>query len=138
MRKAYVAAEGKKLIVADYGQLELRVLAHMTNCTSMIDAFKLGGDFHSRTAAGMYPVIQKELEEGDLLLEWDFSTGEKPTRPLLKEKYANERKKAKIMNFSIAYGKTVHGFAKDWGCSIEEAKNTVNLWYQDRPEVRSW
>jgi len=46
-------AEGKKLIVADYGQLELRILAHMTKCQSMIDAFKLGGDFHSRTAMGM-------------------------------------------------------------------------------------
>ena len=38
------------LIVADYGQLELRILAHMTNCEAMIKAFKLGGDFHSRTA----------------------------------------------------------------------------------------
>jgi hypothetical protein len=44
---------GQKLIVADYGQLELRILAHMTNCRSMIDAFKAGGDFHSRTAMGM-------------------------------------------------------------------------------------
>ncbi len=41
---------GKKLIVADYGQLELRILAHMTNCKGMIEAFRLGGDFHSRTA----------------------------------------------------------------------------------------
>jgi DNA polymerase I-like protein with 3'-5' exonuclease and polymerase domains len=39
-----------KLIVADYGQLELRILAHMTNCKAMIEAFRLGGDFHSRTA----------------------------------------------------------------------------------------
>ncbi len=50
IRKAFVAEAGKKLIVADYGQLELRVLAHMTNCKGMIEAFKLGGDFHSRTA----------------------------------------------------------------------------------------
>jgi len=41
-------------IVADYGQLELRILAHIANCKSMIDAFALGGDFHSRTAIGMY------------------------------------------------------------------------------------
>ena len=40
------------------------------------------------------------------------------------------------MNFSIAYGKTVHGFMKDWNCSEEEARNTVALWYSDRPEVR--
>lgn len=50
IRKSFVASPGKKLIVADYGQLELRVMAHMTNCKAMIDAFLLGGDFHSRTA----------------------------------------------------------------------------------------
>jgi DNA polymerase I len=50
IRKAFVAREGESMIVADYGQLELRILAHMTNCKSMIEAFKLGGDFHSRTA----------------------------------------------------------------------------------------
>lgn len=68
----------------------------------------------------MYPEIQKEIEQGTLLLEWDSSKG-KATVPLLKEKYANERKKAKVMNFSIAYGKTVYGFMKDWNCSKEEA-----------------
>lgn len=50
IRKSFIASPGKKLIVADYGQLELRVMAHMTNCKAMIDAFLLGGDFHSRTA----------------------------------------------------------------------------------------
>ena len=50
IRKAFIASKGKKLVVADYGQLELRILAHMTNCTKMIAAFKAGGDFHSRTA----------------------------------------------------------------------------------------
>lgn len=73
-----------------------------------------------------------------MLLEWDYSKGKEPPKPLLKEKYSNERKKAKIMNFSIAYGKTVHGFMKDWDCSEEEAKNTVDLWYGDRPEVKAW
>jgi DNA polymerase-1 len=68
----------------------------------------------------MYPEIQNALKEGTCLLEWDFSKGEPPA-PLLKEKFSNERKKAKIMNFSIAYGKTVHGFMKDWDCTMEEA-----------------
>jgi DNA polymerase-1 len=58
--------------------------------------------------------------------------------PLLKDKFSNERKKAKIMNFSIAYGKTVFGFMSDWNCSKEEAQNTVDLWYRDRPEVKEW
>lgn len=49
--------------------------------------------------------------------------------PLVKEKFGNERKKAKTMNFSVAYGKTAYGFAKDWNCTREEAENFVNLWY---------
>lgn len=48
VRKAFCAEPGKALVVADYGQLELRLLAHMANCRSMITAFELGGDFHSR------------------------------------------------------------------------------------------
>jgi DNA polymerase-1 len=48
VRKAFCAEPAKTLIVADYGQLELRLLAHMANCRSMIEAFELGGDFHSR------------------------------------------------------------------------------------------
>lgn len=50
IRKAFKPEEGNKFIVCDYGQLELRILAHITNCKSMLDAFKQGGDFHSRTA----------------------------------------------------------------------------------------
>ena len=84
----------------------------------MISAFKEGGDFHSRTAIGMYDYIKKDLEEGKILLEWDKSKGDPPV-PLLKEKYAAERKKAKTVNFSIAYGKTARGFADDWGCTLK-------------------
>ena len=86
----------------------------------MIDAFFKGGDFHSRTCISMNPQIKMEIEEGTLLLEWDKSKG-KAKYPLLKEKYAELRKKAKTMNFSIAYGKSAHGFKSDWGCSLEEA-----------------
>lgn len=85
----------------------------------------------------MYPDIQEAVEDGDVLLEWDYSNGD-PDVPLLKEKFPNERKKAKIMNFSIAYGKTVQGFAKDWDVSLDEAQNTLDLWFSERPEVRAW
>ena len=128
---------GNKLIIADYGQLELRILAHMTNCKAMIEAFEKGGDFHSRTALTMFDYIQKDVDEGKVLLEWDSSKG-KPPVPLLKEKYAAERKKAKTMNFSIAYGKSAHGFSKDWGCSLEEAQHTLEAWYKERQEVKQW
>jgi DNA polymerase I-like protein with 3'-5' exonuclease and polymerase domains len=52
------------LVVADYGQLELRVLAHLTNCKSMQDAFLQGGDFHSRTALGMYDHVKAAIDAG--------------------------------------------------------------------------
>ena len=85
----------------------------------------------------MYPEIKKELDEGKLLLEWDSKKGAPPV-PLLKDKYGAERRKAKGLNFSIAYGKSAHGFAKDWGCSIEEANDVVNKWYADRKEIKEW
>ena len=103
----------------------------------MIEAFKLGGDFHSRTAISMYPEIKDKIDNGEVLLEWDYSKGD-PPKPLVKDMYAAERKKAKIMNFSIAYGKTAHGFANDFNCTLEEAQEIVEIWYKDRPEVRSW
>lgn len=65
---------------------------------------------------GMYSNLREEIERGELLLEWDKSKGAPPA-PLLKDKYAGERKRAKTMNFSIAYGKGAQGFSRDWGCS---------------------
>ena len=121
IRDAFIAEEGKTLIVADYGQLELRLLAHISRCQSMIDAFAAGGCFHSRTAVGMYPQINDAVDNGECLLEWDYSKGQ-PTQPLVKDKYASERRKAKTLNFSIAYGKTVHGLAQDWNIDKEEVR----------------
>ena len=137
IRDAFVAEAGNTLIVADYGQLELRILAHITNCQSMITAFQAGGCFHSRTAMGMYPHIREAVDSGKVVLEWDYSKGQ-PNVPLVKDQFASERRKAKILNFSIAYGKTVHGLAQDWGITKEEAMETLNAWYADRPEVKAW
>jgi DNA polymerase-1 len=139
IRDAFIAPPGKKLIVADYSQLELRLLAHITQCKGMIEAFKAGGDFHSRTAMGMYDYVANSIEKGETLLEWDSSKGKtKPPVPLLKDFYAMERKKAKILNFSIAYGKTPYGLSKDFGVSRKEAAETLEKWYADRQEVRIW
>jgi len=137
IRSAFSAEEGNQLIVADYGQLELRLLAHITDCRSMIDAFASGGCFHSRTAVGMFPHVRKAVDDGEVLLEWDYSKGEPPA-PLLKDYYGSERRKAKTLNFSIAYGKTVHGLSKDWNVSVDEAKEILDAWYADRPEVLDW
>ncbi|EHA8590584.1 DNA polymerase I A, chloroplastic [Cocos nucifera] len=115
IRQAFVAEPGHTLIVADYGQLELRILAHLANCKSMLDAFKAGGDFHSRTAMNMYAHVREAVEKKRVLLEWHPQLGEeKPPLPLLKDAFAAERRKAKMLNFSIAYGKTPVGLSRDW------------------------
>ncbi|XP_002445146.2 DNA polymerase I A, chloroplastic [Sorghum bicolor] len=139
IRQAFVAAPGNSLIVADYGQLELRILAHLTNCKSMLDAFKAGGDFHSRTAMNMYQHIRDAVHEKKVLLEWHPQPGqEKPPVPLLKDAFGAERRKAKMLNFSIAYGKTALGLSRDWKVSVKEARDTLKLWYGDRKEVLAW
>ena len=136
IRKAFRASAGNTLIVADYGQLELRVLAHVSNCRSMIQAFIDGGDFHSRTAINMFKHVKEAVDKGAVLLE--KGTGANAHLPLLKDVFASERRKAKTLNFSIAYGKTAFGLAKDWGVTKEQAQDILELWYRDRPEVRAW
>ncbi|KAI9082397.1 hypothetical protein K1719_035820 [Acacia pycnantha] len=139
IRQAFIAAPGNSLIVADYGQLELRILAHLASCKSMLEAFKAGGDFHSRTAMNMYPHIREAIGKKKVILEWHPQPGEdKPPVPLLKDAFASERRKAKMLNFSIAYGKTPVGLARDWKVSVKEARETVKLWYNDRKEVLAW
>lgn len=139
IRKAFIASPGNSLIVADYGQLELRILAHLADCKSMKEAFEAGGDFHSRTAMNMYPYIREAIERNEVILEWHPQPGEeKPPVPLLKDAFGSERRKAKMLNFSIAYGKTPMGLAKDWKVSVKEAKQTVDLWYKERQEVLRW
>jgi DNA polymerase I len=137
IRQAFQSSPGNKLIVADYGQLELRILASLTNCHAMIDAFAAGGDFHSRTALDMFEHVQKAVVDGECLLEWDYSKGS-PPKPLLKDMFASERRKAKTLNFSIAYGKTAHGLSQDWGVSRKEAEDMLTAWYNARAEVKEW
>lgn len=106
----------------------------------MISAFELGGDFHSRTAMGMYPHVAAAVDEGRVLLEWDYAKngGAKPPLPMLKDVFGAERRKAKTLNFSIAYGKTARGLSTDWNVSLAEAEETLAAWYRDRPEVKQW
>lgn len=68
-----------------YNQLELQIFAHLANCESMLESFKAGGDFHSRTAMNMYPHVREAIERKDVLLEWHPQLGrDKPPVPLLK------------------------------------------------------
>eukprot|EP01012_Entosiphon_sulcatum_P021997 TRINITY_DN2688_c0_g1_i2.p1 TRINITY_DN2688_c0_g1~~TRINITY_DN2688_c0_g1_i2.p1 ORF type:complete len:321 (-),score=75.77 TRINITY_DN2688_c0_g1_i2:28-990(-) len=137
VRDAFRGEEGNVLIVADYSQLELRVLAHMADCKSMITCLTSGGDIHSRTAVDMFDDIRSELDKGNVLLEWDSRNGAAP-KPLVKDIYAVQRKQAKTLNFGIAYGLTAIGLSQQWKVSRQEAKDTLERWYRARPEVQEW
>lgn len=92
-------------------------------------AFKFDGDLLSNVKAILPEIFswqsddeglfcRQAVNKGEVLLEWDKGKGEAPA-PMLKDVYASERRKAKTLNFSIAYGKTSHGLAKDWGVSSQ-------------------
>ena len=155
VREAFAAPAGHSLIVADYGQLELRLLAHMSGCQSMIDTFHEGGDLHSRTAVMMYDHVRKAVEAGECLVDETDLGGPRRRRqesgdadedadaqkegvPLLKDLFPMERRNAKTLNFGVAYGQTHYGLAKEWGASPTEAKQIVDRWYAMRPEVKDW
>nr|BBU67629.1 putative mitochondrial DNA polymerase [Rapaza viridis] len=127
IRHAVRGEQGKGLIVADYSQLELRVMAQITNCEGMIDAFQRGSDIHSETAYDMYKSIQEHYGHDRVT-----ALGK------LKEDFANERKNAKTLNFAIAYGQTATGLAELWGVTKSEAQERKNDWFMARQEVQTW
>ncbi|HEY6189927.1 MAG TPA: DNA polymerase I [Pyrinomonadaceae bacterium] len=104
IRRAFVAAEGYKLISADYSQLELRLLAHITRDEEMLDAFQKGDDIHARTARLVFGAkTPEELKEA--------------------------RRFAKIVNFAIAYAIEPFGLSQRVGISRKEAKKVIDDYY---------
>jgi DNA polymerase-1 len=106
-----VAEPGWLLLSADYSQIELRVLAHMSGDPNLIEAFHQQEDIHARTAARVF---------GD-------SSG-------LSE--AEQRRRAKIINFSIIYGKTAFTLGKEFGVSNREAQAFIDNYFDRYPKVR--
>jgi len=127
VRAALRGEEDHCILSADYNQLELRVLAHLTECRSLIAAFQSGADIHSETALDMYPDILKAFE-GDRAA----------AAAVLKEKYPQERSRAKQLNFSIVYGTSAKSLAEDWKTPLETAYEVIDRWFAARPEVRRW
>merc|ERR1739836_117356 len=84
----------------------------------------------------MFDHVRQAVENGEVPLE--KGTQGDSDKPLVKDKYAAERRRAKTLNFSIAYGKTAHGLSQDWGVSKTEAQEMLDKWYDARPEVRNW
>jgi len=113
IRRAFVAEKGSKIISADYSQLELRLLAHITQDPVMLDAFQHGEDIHNRTARLVFGAqTDAELKEA--------------------------RRLAKIVNFAIAYAIEPWGLSQRVGISREEAKKVIQEYYNTYKGVRRY
>lgn len=113
IRKAFVAEKGHKIISADYSQLELRLLAHITQDAVMLEAFQKGDDIHDRTARLVFGArTDEELKEA--------------------------RRFAKIVNFAIAYAIEPWGLSQRVGISRQEAKKVIEDYYNTYKGVRRY
>ncbi|CAJ1392420.1 unnamed protein product [Effrenium voratum] len=134
VRSILAAPPGRRLLVADYAQLELRLVAHLSDCQPMIEILRSGGDIHSRTAYKMFPEVSQAVDSGSVVLD----ESEKKQGTLVKEHFPELRKKAKTLNFALLYGKTAFSFGRDWGVPAEEAQAVIDRWFEAFPEVRAW
>ncbi len=113
IREVFVAEEGKKLLAADYSQIELRVLAHISGDEGLKEAYEEGLDIHTKTASEIFGIAQ---------------SGVGP----------EERRKAKAVNFGIAYGISDWGLAKRLNISNQEAKDFIDLYFSRYPKVKEY
>jgi hypothetical protein len=81
--------------------------------------------------------LQEEIHKGALAMD-KMDPNYHEGMELVKDRYSSERRRAKILNFSLAYGKTEYGLSKDFGVPLDEAKQIVERWYKSRPEVRRY
>ncbi len=113
VRKAFVSCPGDLFFSADYSQIELRIMAHLSQDANLIDAFMQGHDIHTATAA---KIFKKELSEVT----------------------ADERRKAKTANFGIIYGISAFGLAERMGVSRTEAKQLIDEYFITYPGVKAY
>ena len=114
VRRAFIPARpGDVLLSADYSQIELRVLAHMTDDPVLVDAFARGEDIHARTAAEVFAIPRDQVT-------------------------ANQRRLAKVVNFGLFYGLSDFGLARDTGMSTEEARTFIDAYFRAYNRVREF
>ncbi|MCK5810362.1 MAG: DNA polymerase I, partial [Cocleimonas sp.] len=104
IRQAFIAPQGKKILAADYSQIELRIMAHLSGDKGLLSAFAAGKDIHAATAAEIFEVELQEVEK-------------------------DQRRAAKAVNFGLIYGMTAFGLAKQLNVSRKEAQNYVNKYF---------
>ena len=113
IRKAFIPDDGCEFFSADYSQIELRIMAHLSGDPHMIEAFQKGQDIHAATAAKIY---KKKLED--------------VTR--------EQRSKAKTANFGIIYGISVFGLAERLNVDRKEAKELIDGYFENYPKVKEY
>ena len=113
IRRAFHADTGQCLVSADYSQVELRVLAHVTGEQELIDAFQRGEDIHRRTAAEVYGVAPEDVTP-------------------------DMRRIAKVVNFGVVYGLSDFGLARDTGMSREDAHTFIDTYFRNFPAVTAY
>ncbi|MBD5117552.1 MAG: DNA polymerase I [Clostridiales bacterium] len=113
MRKMFVAPAGRVLVDADYSQIELRLLAHMSGDSAMIDGFHSGVDIHTVTASQVFGLPQDEVP-------------------------AELRRAAKAVNFGIVYGISAYSLSEDIHVSVPQAKEYMEKYFEHYSGVRSY
>jgi DNA polymerase-1 len=113
IRRAFVAEPGQRLISADYSQVELRILAHITEDPGLWQAFAHDEDIHTATAATVLDIPQAEVD-----------------------KY--QRRIAKTVNFGLIYGQTAYGLAQTTGMSRDEANEFIKTYFEKYPGVKQY
>lgn len=114
IRKAFIPEPGCEFFSADYSQIELRIMAHLSGDENLIEAFREGHDIHAATAAKIFK------------------------RASIDEVTREERSKAKTANFGIIYGITVFGLAERMGVSRGEAKELIDGYFNTYPKVKEY
>lgn len=113
IRQAFIAPEGHKLIAADYSQIELRIMAHLSSDEGLLTAFENGIDIHSATAAEVFEVAVEQVTT-DL------------------------RRSAKAINFGLIYGMSAFGLAQQLGLSRSQAQSYIDLYFARYPGVKKY
>lgn len=113
IRQAFIAAEGYQLVAADYSQIELRLMAHLSQDERLLEAFKQGEDIHKATAAEVFGISLAEVTH-------------------------EQRRNAKAINFGLLYGMSAFGLAKQINASRSEAQTYIDLYFSRYTGVKRY
>ena len=113
IRQAFIAPHGYTLLAADYSQIELRIMAHLSGDRGLLEAFAKGEDIHKRTAAEVFDIAPGSVSQ-------------------------EQRRAAKAINFGLIYGMSPFGLAKQLGIDRSEARNYVNRYFDRYPGVKDF